>query len=62
MGTNPSIFQKHDCSIKNCKHQGKLTSRRESTEQPNDEKEDELKQLKNSEEKEEKNKGKYEWL
>lgn len=43
MGTHPSIFQKHDYFIENCKHEGKLVSRRKSTEKQVNVKGDELK-------------------
>lgn len=43
MWTYPEIFQKRDYFIENCKHEGKLVSRRESTEKQMNVKGDELK-------------------
>lgn len=43
MWTHPEIFQKRDYFIENCKHEGKLVSRRESTEKQMNVKGDELK-------------------
>ena len=43
MGTHPSIFQKRDYFTENCKHEGKLVSRRKSTEKQMNVEGDELK-------------------